>query len=98
RWIDLQSKVDVDFFYSKRQPIKRLTGGPFGNEESYGMSLDFMHLPIEISYLAGSLGEARGRVAVEYVNGINYTNENSMRAMVEMVVGLTPSWPSLRWK
>jgi len=98
RWIDLQSKLDVDFFYSKRQPVKRLTTAAFGDEESYGISLDFIHLPIEISYLAGSLGEMRGRVGVEYVNGINYTNENSMRAMVEVVVGLTPSWPSLRWK
>ncbi|MGH7866010.1 MAG: capsule assembly Wzi family protein [Candidatus Binataceae bacterium] len=98
RWLDLQSKLDLDFFFSKRQPVKRLTTAPFGNEQSYGVALDFIHLPIEISYLAGSLGEMRGRVAVEYVNGINYTNQNSMRAMVELVVGLTPSWPSLRWK
>jgi len=98
RWIDLQSRVDVDFFYAQRKPLERLTTPGLSNEQSIGMSLDFIHLPIELSYLAGSLGEMRGRAGIEYVNGINYGNENSIRAVVQVVVALTPSWPSLRWK
>jgi hypothetical protein len=99
RWIDLQSKIELDLFYTERKPIKRLPlGEVFLVERSSGFAVDFMQLPIELPALAGALGEMRGRVALEYVRNINYSNRTSMRALFQLVFGLTPSWPSLQWQ
>jgi hypothetical protein len=99
RWLNYQSLLNVDTFYTSRKATIPAPSFPAGlrNESSYGVGLDFLHLPIEIGALSNSLGEMRARTAFEYVNNVNYTSNTSMRAMVQLSVGFTPSWGGLVW-
>jgi hypothetical protein len=100
RWLTNQSKLDVDAFYTaRRASIPALAFNPptRNTEISYGMGFDFLHLPLEIGMLADSLGEMKARTALEYVNDVNYTNQSSMRALLQLSFSFTPSWSGLVW-
>jgi len=96
RWATLQSRIGVDTFFARRQP----TGlSSLGNTETgYGVAFDFLHLPLEVGALANSLGEMKARAGVEYVSDVNYGNANSLRALVQLSFGFTPSWGGLVWR
>ncbi len=99
RWLNLQSRVGMDTFYTRRQAIAL----PFyqpptrNTETGYGLALDLLHLPVEITPLANSLGEMKARAGVEYVTDINYTNNDSFRALVQLSLSFNPSWGGLVW-
>ena len=100
RWITYQSELNVDAFYTQRRPNIPAAGFSaqgLSDEKSFGISLDFLHLPVEISRLSDSLGEMRGRTGVEYVDNVNYTTHSSMRALVQLSFSFTPSWGGLVW-
>jgi hypothetical protein len=102
RWLTLQSKLDMSLFYTYRVPpeisdLNKLPGFDNKNETSVGFAFDFMHLPVEFVRAADSLGELRARTGVEYVSNINYTTHTSVRALLQLSVGLTPGWPSFVW-
>jgi Capsule assembly protein Wzi len=100
RWLNLQSRLGIDTFYTRRQAIAL----PFyqpptrNSETGYGVALDFLHLPLEITPLANSLGEMKARAGMEYVTDINYTNSNSFRALVQLSFAFTPSWGGFVWR
>ncbi len=100
RWLNYQSKLDVDAFYTSRKATIPVPTFPAGlrNESSYGVAFNFLHLPVEIGALSNSLGEMRASTAFEYVNNVNYTGNTSMRAMVQLSFGFTPSWGGLVWR
>jgi Capsule assembly protein Wzi len=99
RWVNLQSRVGVDTFYTRRQAIAT----PFykpptpNTETGYGVALDFLHLPLEIAPLANSLGEMKARAGMEYVTDINSTNQNSFRALLQLSLAFNPSWGGFVW-
>ncbi len=99
RWLNLQSRVGVDTFYSRRQAIILPTFQPAlrNTETGYGVALDLLRLPLEIEPLANSLGEMKARAGMEYVTDINYTNDNSFRALVQLSFAFSPSWGGLVW-
>ena len=96
RWVNLQSRVGVDAFYTRRNPYG-LSSQP-NTETGYGVALDFLHLPLEIGALANSLGEMKARAGAEYVSDINYTSANSFRALLQLSFAFTPSWGGLVWR
>jgi len=100
RWLNLQSRLGVDAFYTRRQAIVLPTYQPptRNTETGYGVALDFMRLPLEIQPLANSLGEMKARAGMEYVTDINYTNSNSFRALVQLSFAFTPSWGGFVWR
>jgi hypothetical protein len=57
-----------------------------------------LHLPLEISPLANSLGEMKARAGIEYVSDINYSTESSLRALLQLSFAFTPSWGGLVWR
>ena len=59
--------------------------------------MDLLRLPLEIEPLANSLGEMKARAGMEYVTDINYTNDNSFRALVQLSFAFSPSWGGLVW-
>jgi hypothetical protein len=103
RWLTLQSKLDLSLYYTYRVPpqgidgLNKLPGFASKDETSVGLAFDFLHLPVEFVRAADSLGEVRTRTAVEYVTNINYTTQTSVRALVQLSIGLTPGWPSFQW-
>jgi hypothetical protein len=100
RWLNLQSRVGVDTFYTRRQAIALpfYTPPTRNTETGYGVALDFLRLPLEISPLANSLGEMKARAGMEYVTDINYTNNNSFRALLQLSLAFNPSFGSFIWR
>ena len=99
RWLNLQSRMGIDTFYTRRQAIATPFYSPptRNSETGYGIALDFLHLPLEISPLANSLGEMKARAGMEYVTDINYTNTNSFRALVQLSLAFNPAWGGFVW-
>ncbi len=100
RWVNLQSRIGVDTFYTRGQAIVAPSFTPLlrNTETGYGVAFDFLHLPLEIGPLADSLGEMKARAGIEYVSDINYTNANSFRALLQLSFAFTPSWGGLVWR
>jgi hypothetical protein len=99
RWLNLQSRLGVDTFYTRRQAIALPFYSPptRNTETGYGVALDFLRLPLEIAPLADSLGEMKARAGVEYVTDVNYTSINSFRALLQLSFAFTPSWGGFVW-
>jgi capsule assembly protein Wzi len=99
RWLNLQSRVGIDTFYTRRQAIITPTYQPIerNTETGYGIAFDMLRLPMEIQPLADSLGEMKARAGMEYVTDINYTTANSFRALVQLSLSFTPSWGGFVW-
>jgi hypothetical protein len=101
RWLNYQSKFDVDLFYtSRRASIAAVNFNPptRNTETAYGVAFDFLRLPLEMRAFADSLGEMKARTAVEYVSDVNYSSSSSMRAMVQFSFAFTPSWGGFVWR
>ena len=100
RWLNLESRAGIDTFYTRRQAIALPFYSPptRNTETGYGLALNFLHLPIEISPLANSLGEMKARAGIEYVTDINYTNNNSFRALLQLSLAFNPSWGGFIWR
>ena len=99
RWVNLKSRVGVDTFYTRQQAIALPNYLPptRNTETGYGVALDFMHLPLEIQPLADSLGEMKARAGLEYVSDINATNDNTLRALLQLSFAFNPSWGGFVW-
>jgi hypothetical protein len=99
RWLNLESRVGVNTFYTRRQAIALpfYTPPTRNTETGYGLAFDLLHLPLEISPLANSLGEMKARAGMEYVTDINYTNSDSFRALVQLSLAFNPSWGGFVW-
>jgi hypothetical protein len=99
RWLNLQSRVGIDTFYTRRQAIALpfYTPPTRNSETGYGLAVDFLHLPLEIAPLANSLGEMKARGGMEYVTDINYTNSNSFRALLQLSLAFNPAWGGFVW-
>ena len=99
RWLNLQSRIGVDTFYTRRQAIATPFYSPptRNTETGYGVALDLLRLPLEVAPLANSLGEMKARAGMEYVTDINYTNDNTFRALVQLSFAFSPSWGGLIW-
>jgi Capsule assembly protein Wzi len=100
RWLNLQSRLGMDTFYTRRQAIAL----PFyepptrNTETGYGLAFDMLHLPVEIAPLANSLGEMKARAGIEYVTDINYTNSDTFRALFQLSMAFNPSWGGFIWR
>jgi len=97
RWLNLESRVGVDTFFTRRQAILIPATQTHNTETGYGVALDFMRLPLEIQPLADSLGEMKARAGMEYVSDINYSNDNTFRALLQLSFAFNPSWGGFVW-
>jgi hypothetical protein len=100
RWVNLQSRVGINTFYTRRQAIALpfYTPPTRNSETGYGLAVDFLHLPLEIAPLANSLGEMKARGGMEYVTDINYTNSSSFRALLQLSLAFNPAWGGFVWR
>jgi hypothetical protein len=89
RWIDRRYKVDLDLFYTRRDPPTRTNG--FAKEQSAGFAFDLFGLPLAMSRNGGLLGEIRARTAFEYVNNVNFTASNSFRVGIVFSGAILPT-------
>src|SRR5215469_16871119 len=113
RWLDgIRYKADVDFFYTEQAPSVYQAGIDFPypansafypfphltKEHSGGAAFDIQSLAQTVS-LGNSelLAESKGRVALEYVDRLNYGAPASFRALVSLSVGFNPLSKSLEW-
>ena len=113
RWLDgIRYKADVDFFYTEEAPSTYQGGTDFSypahsglypfpqltKEHSGGAAFDLQSLAQTVSIGNSEvLAENHGRVALEYVDRLNYGGPASFRALVSLSIGLTPLWKSLEW-
>jgi hypothetical protein len=113
RWLDgIRYKADVDFFYTEQAPSTYQAGIDFSypansafypfprltKENSGGAAINLLSLPQSVSIGSEeALLDGKARVAVEYVDRLNYGAPGSIRALLSISVGLTPLWQSFDW-
>jgi len=114
RWLDgIRYKANVDMFYTEEAPSvyeggfdfpypARSAFYPFATltkEHSGGVAFDMQSLA-QVASLGRSraLIDGNGRVAVEYVDRLNYGAPGSVRALMSLSVAITPLWKSLEWR
>jgi hypothetical protein len=86
----------VDFYYNYKANSPFYPYSFLGKEHSEGIALDILRLAHSIDIGRNSaLLDGKSRVALEYVQRLNYGGPNSVRALVFFSVGLTPLWKSL---
>ncbi len=99
RWIGYTDQITGELFFERRSATSFVPATIGTNNESgFGGALDLFHTPLEVQPLGDSLGEFQARTAAEYVRDINYSNSSSVRVMLQLTIGLTPSFNSLSWK
>jgi hypothetical protein len=113
RWLNgIRYKSDLDLFYTEQAPDV-YEGGldhyyqansafyPFPRltkEHSGGAAFDLQSLAQTVSMGNNEmLLDGKGRVALEYVDRLNYGAPGSFRVLVSLSLGLTPLWKSLEW-
>src|SRR5262249_13396229 len=112
RWLDgIQYKADMDFFYTEQAPSVYIGGADFSypvnsafypfssltKEHSGGAAFDLQGLAQSVS--SGNhqaLLDGKARVAIEYVQRLNYGAPGSVRALLSLSIGLTPLWRSFQ--
>ncbi len=99
RWIDYQTKISPEIFFERRSlhpfaPASTLVS----NENGFGAAINLLHIPFRLQSSADSLGQISARASVEYVQHVNYSTTNSVRALLLLSFGFTPPWPSLKWQ
>jgi hypothetical protein len=109
RWFGLRYKASVDFFYTEQAPSLYEGNTHFyyaphsvfypyaslGKEHSEGIALDLMRLAEKARLVNGEgLMDGRARAALEYVQRLNYGAPNSVRALVSVSIGITPTLKS----
>jgi Capsule assembly protein Wzi len=113
RWLDgIRYKADVDFFYTEQAPSLYEGNVHFfypanstyysypvlTKEHSGGIAFDLSRLA-EVAPLGSQhmLFDAKGRVAIEYVDRLNFGQPGSVRTMVSLSIGIDPLWKSIEW-
>jgi hypothetical protein len=114
RWLGgIRYKADVDLFYTEEAPSTYQGGVDFSypanspfypfpqltKEHSGGAAFDLQRLAQTVSMGSyETLVDGQSRVALEYVDRLNYGAPGSFRALVSLSVGLNPLWKSLEWR
>ncbi len=98
RWFDYRSKLDLDAFYTIRNPHGLVDAVGLNKEQTFGATLDFLNLPIEMHTVTDSLAEIKARAGIAYVSDLNYTNGHTLQGLFQLTLGVTPAWPSIVWR
>ena len=96
RWLGLSYKATVDAYYELRQPPHRPLA--VDTERTIGMALELWRMPIRIKPFDNAMADFRVRTGVEYVTGVNYLQQSSMRALLTISIGLTPRNGTIIWR
>ncbi len=100
RWLNLRYKLSIDAFYTQQAPEQPDLNTPYpaqfypyplGSEHSGGLAVDLLRLPQPGAKFGDELSSLRAKVAVEYVQGINY--QTGVRA-VRVLFAITKSFES----
>ena len=110
RWFGLRYKVSMDMFYTEQAPNLKegdshfffppdsqyYPYAPLGKEHSGGVAFDVLRLAevVRGSSMSTTI-DGKGRLALEYVHGMNYGGPDSFRALVSVSIGIAPGWKSL---
>ncbi|SRR5579885_395453 len=113
RWLGgIRYKADLDFFYTEQAPSLYEGNTHFvypansayypysslGKEHSEGIACDVSRLA-QVAEIGNdrALLYGKGRVALEYVQRLNYGAPDSVRAVASISIGLAPLWKSIEW-
>ncbi len=107
RWFNTLTKGSLDLFLTDHAP--KVLGNQFypatiygtglSRERSIGFAFDLLSIPQKAYMRPDLLSFARGRVGLEYVNHLAYGPSNSIRAVVSLTLGLSPTGGrSLVWQ
>jgi Capsule assembly protein Wzi len=113
RWFDgIRYKGDLDFFYTEQAPSLYEGNVHFfyppnsiyypypvlTKEHSGGVAFDVSRLAQELAAGSGHmLWDAKGRVAIEYVDRLNFGEPGSVRALFSLSIGIEPLLKSIEW-
>ncbi len=106
RWFPGLTKADMDIFYTERAPTVQ-TNSPYpasiygpvlSKEHSGGIAFDFLRIPQTTRWTGDLLVDGRARIAVEYVDHMNYGGAGNFRVLLMLSTGLNPSLKSLTWR
>jgi len=106
RWFPGLTKADLDIFYTERAPTlatnapypSSIYGRPLSKEHSGGIAFDFLRIPQTTGWTGDLLVDGRARIAVEYVDHMNYGGTGNFRVLVMLSTGLNPSLKNLAWR
>ena len=106
RWFPGLTKADMDIFYTERAPTfvtnalypSSIYGSPLSKEHSGGIAFDFLRIPQTTRWTGDLLVDGRARIAVEYVDHMNYGGTGNFRVLVMLSTGLNPSLKNLAWR
>ncbi len=113
RWLDgIRYKAGVDFFYTEQAPNlyegnvhfhypPNSTYYPYPvltKEHSGGVAIDLARLAQKARIGNGhALLDGNGRIAVEYVDRLNFGASSTVRVLVSFKIGIQPLWKSISW-
>ena len=105
RWFPGLTKGSIEVFYTERAPTFGTDSpyparfyGPLTKEHSGGVAFDLFRIPQRTGVTARALLGGHARMAVEYVDHMNYGGPGSLRAMVMFGLGAVPTSPSMEWR
>jgi hypothetical protein len=105
RWFPGLTKADMDFFYTERATTlvtnvpypSSIYGSPLSKEHSGGIAFDFLRIPQATRWTGDMLVDGRARVALEWVDHMNFGGPGNFRALVMLSTSLNPAWSNLVW-
>jgi hypothetical protein len=113
RWLDgIRYKAGVDFFYTEQAPSLYEGNAHFfysanssyypypvlTKEHSGGAAIDLLRLAQDARIGSGhALVDGKARIAVEYVDRLNFGASGSVRVLVSFSIGIQPLWKSIEW-
>ncbi len=106
RWFPGLNKADMDIFCTERAPTlgsnspypSSIYGLALSKEHSGGIAFDFLRIPQTTRWSGDMLVDGRARIAVEYVDHMNFGGPGNFRVLVMLSTGLNPAWSNLVWR
>ena len=106
RWFPGLTKASADLYYTERAPNfgtnqsypTAIYGPLLTKEHSGGIAFDVLRIPQITRWTGDALVDGRARVALEYVDRINFGGPGNFRALVMLSTSLNPAWSNLVWR
>jgi len=97
RWLNLEYKADLDFFWTQRAVAYNPHPSDFNHETSEGVALDVWSLPVKLPFMYDSLGSIKARTAFQYIHDLNFSDTGDFRALALLSFEVNPGWKSINW-
>ena len=105
RWLPDLTKASADLYYTERAPnfatnqsySAAIYGPVLTKERSGGIAFDVLRIPQTAPWTGDMLVDGRARVALEWVDHMNFGGPGNFRVLVMLLTSLNPAWSNLVW-